>query len=524
MPDRPSLVEVPLPDLSRLDASVQTQISTQHAAALRTRDRPGVGDAEVGAAFGSLGMLMHAAEYLDAAEPAYRNAAALTPSDPRWPYFLGLVGRARGRLPEAVDWFSRALALSPDDVPALVWLGRTYLDLGQSDLAERRFQHARTVAPKAVAVLAGLAQVALAAQDFARAAALLEEALTIDPRADSLHSPLASAYRGLGRTADAEAHLRRWRNIELPLSDPRREELNAVLESGLSYDLRGARALAGGDYRAAGDFFRRGVALTDGATQLGRSLRHKLATTHALTGDTAAAIAGFEEVTRLAPEEGLDDPAAKAHYSLGVIKASSGQGPEAIAHFTRAVAFNPAYLEARMALGDALRAAGRDETALAQYAEIVRLNPMAADARLGHAVALVRLRRYAAARDWLTAGVAAQPDRPELRHMLARVLATAPEDRVRDGARALAIVKELLGSFKTPYVGETLAMALAELGRFDEAVAVQRNLVTSAQQGATAADVRRTTANLSRYERRQPCRTPWPDDDPIFHPVPRPAS
>jgi hypothetical protein len=26
--------------------------------------------------------------------------------------------------------------------------------------------------------------------------------------------------------------------------------------------------------------------------------------------------------------------------------------------------------------------------------------------------------------------------------------------------------------------------------------------------------------NLRRYESRQPCRTPWPEDDPVFHPRP----
>ncbi len=519
-PARPSLIDVPLPELGRLDPSVQTQIRDKYTALTRTRESAGVSDAQLGTAFGELGILLHAAAYYDAAEPAYRNAEALMPSDPRWPYYLSQIRRARGDTAQTVALLNRTLELRPNDLAALIWLGRTHLDQGEVDRAEPLFTRARSVAPKTVAVLAGLAQIALSRKDFAGAVSLLEEALAIAPRTDSLHSQLAAAYRGLGNTVQAEAHLELWRNTEVPVPDPLREDLDLALESGLSYDLRGGKAMARGDYRAAADFFRRGVDLTPGSTQLGRSLRHKLGTALMLTGNTAAAIGLFEEVVRLAPAGGQDEPAARAHYSMGVIMASSGRGNDAIAQFTRAVALSPDYLEARMALGDALRSAGRPALALEHYAEAVRNNPTAAEARLGYAMGLIRLRRYAAAKDWLVESTAVQPDRPELAHALARVLATAPDDRVRDGQRALMIIEKLYASYRTAYVGETMAMTWAELGRFDEAIAIQRNVLAAARQTGTPADVERTAANLALYERRQPCRTPWPDDDPIHHPGP----
>jgi hypothetical protein len=148
------------------------------------------------------------------------------------------------------------------------------------------------------------------------------------------------------------------------------------------------------------------------------------------------------------------------------------------------------------------------------------MNPKAAEARLGYAMALIRLRRYVEARDWLVEAAQFQRDRPELAHTLARLLATAPDARVRDGRQALAIVEGLFASYKTAYVGETMAMTLAELGRFDEAIALQRELTAAARRGGKPADMKRTSANLALYEQHQPCRTPWPDDDPIFHPAP----
>ena len=50
-------------------------------------------------------------------------------------------------------------------------------------------------------------------------------------------------------------------------------------------------------------------------------------------------------------------------------------------------------------------------------------------------------------------------------HGLARLLATSPDDHVRDGQRAMTLVQDLVKQGRTLELGETLAMALAELGQ-----------------------------------------------------------
>ncbi len=135
---------------------------------------------------------------------------------------------------------------------------------GQADRAEPLFERARQLAPQVPAVLVGLGQAALARRDFARAASTLEEALKIDPSLQSVHSPLAMAYRGLGDTAKAEEHLKLWKNTEVLVPDPFRQELDLALESGLSYELRGVRALEQRDFKAAANFFKKGVDITPG--------------------------------------------------------------------------------------------------------------------------------------------------------------------------------------------------------------------------------------------------------------------
>jgi hypothetical protein len=82
----------------------------------------------------------------------------------------------------------------------------------------------------------------------------------------------------------------------------------------------------------------------------------------------------------------------------------------------------------------------------------------------------------------------------------------------------MALVDRLIAGEKTIQLGETTAMALAEVGNFAEAVAVQRQVMAAADRAGLAFDRDRMTAMLQRYERRQPAREPWGADDPLYHP------
>ena len=111
------------------------------------------------------------------------------------------------------------------------------------------------------------------------------------------------------------------------------------------------------------------------------------------------------------------------------------------------------------------------------------------------------------------------PDQPGFPHALARLLAAAPDDRVRDGARATSIMNELMKTQQTLAMAETMAMALAESGRFDDAVQWQRDAIRAASEGKRHDLVRKLSVNLRLYENRQPCRIPWTLEDPVHHPT-----
>jgi tetratricopeptide (TPR) repeat protein len=135
-------------------------------------------------------------------------------------------------------------------------------------------------------------------------------------------------------------------------------------------------------------------------------------------------------------------------------------------------------------------------------------------------MALVRLKRYEEARDRLADAVKTYPDQPGFAHALARLLAAAPDARVRDGRRSMTLMQELLKTQRTLEMAQTMAMTFAELGQYEDAVTWQRDALAAATQAGRRDLTARLQENLTLYESRQPCRTPWRDDDAVFHPRP----
>ena len=490
-----------LPDLSRLGASVQAQIQERRAAVTGAGDGAAAASG-ASAARGALGMLLMAASLPEAAETCFREAATLAPDNPRWLYYLGHLRREAGDLSAAAALLDAFLRLRPDDVAALVWLGEVRLAQDRPVSARPLFEQALALRPGSLSARYGLGRAALQAEDHQRAVDLLEEILARDPSAAAAHYPLGMAYRGLGDEPRAAAHLQRRRGAALRPADPLMAEVDTLLESARAYEARGNDALDREEWSAAADLFRRGLELDPDNP----ALRHRLGTALYVMGDVEGAMAEFERVMRESP----DFPAV--HYSVGVLLQGAGRHREAIERFETALRYQPTDGEARLRLALSERRAGDPGAALEHYRAVLRMDPDVIDARFGVAMSLVQLRRYREARDRLAEGLESFPGASIFPHALARLLAAAPAAEVRDGPRALRLVERLAQGERTIDLGETMAMTLAELGRYGEAAAVQRDLIAAAEAEGMRAAVPRLAANLRLYEQGRPCRTPWPAD------------
>jgi tetratricopeptide (TPR) repeat protein len=500
----PAIHPISLPDLSQVTPAAQAQIRERYASVIDKAGKPRESAADLADAYGKLGQILMAADHRDAAEPCLLDAQALAPADFRWPYYLAHLYRQNGDLPKAIASFEAALRIRPDDVDALVWLGSLELDQGRPTDAEPSFARALSLEPRSLSARFGLGRAALAQQNFARAVEYLESVLAQDPQASGAQYPLAMAYRGLGDSAKAEAHLRLRQDRPILPADPLIVELGTLLESPQSYESRGIEALNHKDWAGAAALFRRGLELAPDHA----ALRHRLGTALYLIGDTRGAQEQFEQVVRATPDFFL------AQYSLGVLLQAGGHHQQAIARFSDALKSKPEYTEARQRLAYSLRRTGRAKDSLPEYERVLAGDAANTEARVGYAMALVQLHRYDEARARLDDGMKSSPDQPVFAHQLARLLAAAPDDKVRDGAKALALAQELLSKEqRTPDLGETMAMALADVGRYDEAIQLQRNLIAGAERRGLHDVTVRLADNLALYERHQPCRTPWTDSD-----------
>ena len=233
-PAQAALLPVVLPDLGRAHASVRAQLREAYAAAVTA-----AGPGRRGEAWGELGRLLVAGEYLDEAESCFRNAHVLAPDDFRWPYYLGHLFRSL-----RAGWRSRstssssALRLRPDDLAALTWLGQVHIDAGRPEAAEPHLARARALHPGhpggAVPARPGRCGQARLRRPPWRG---LEDALRLEPAATAIRYPLAMAYRGLGDLDTARAYLdgrsgrRAGDGAGVTLPDPLMAEVNAALRS-----------------------------------------------------------------------------------------------------------------------------------------------------------------------------------------------------------------------------------------------------------------------------------------------------
>ena len=508
-----------LPDLSRMHAATRIQLGDAYSA-LEAADPAGDGVAPAeasasrrGEAHGALGMLLLAADYPDAAGRCLRNATRLAPGEFRWPYYLGHVHIRLGDLDRAVESFERALTIEPDDLAALVWLVHVHVDLDQPAEAERLLARAWASHPGTPALLYQGGRASLAARDYAAAVERLEEALRLNPAATVIHYPLAMAYRGLGDLDRTRVHLDRsgarsdGRGAEGGvLSDPLMAEIYTLLRSPQSHRDLGLQAAERGDWREAARQFTLGARMAPENPVM----RLNLGTALIRAGDAPAAL------TQLEAAASLDPGFAAPHFLVGTLLERSGRDAEAIERFRMAADADASMSAARLRLGDALRRTGRFEAALPHYRQV-----QGEQARFGEAMALVRLGRHREALRVLDAAAERYPAEPSFLHARARLLAAAPDDGLRDGARALALVEGLVtDGYRTAGVAETMAMALAELGRFAEAVEWQGRAMQVAAGAGQSAVARGMSANLALYQRNEPCRTPWRDDEPEHNPGP----
>ena len=223
-----------------------------------------------------------------------------------------------------------------------------------------------------------------------------------------------------------------------------------------------------------------------------------------------SAIASLAVAVTLGAAAQTTDPRATALVSEATALSLQGDFEPAVVKLREAREISPGDVRILFQLASVLTSQGRLEEAGPVFAEVVALDPRNSAARRGEITALLFAGRYSDARLKLEEGLTALPRDGQLAHTLARLCATAPLDKVRNGELALQLALKVYEIRKTYETGETVAMAYAETGRFDEALEIQRDLIDQAEKAGESARVEALRERLLSYLRNEPWRAASP--------------
>ncbi len=388
---------------------------------------------------------------LDAAADLFRRAVTADPQNLAARRNLALALIQSGDLEGALEELRQGAEADPEDVWIHFDLGNAYLQKGLAEQAIRSFRRAVELAPDFTSAHFNLANALIGQERWDEARPHLETVLETDPRERRARYLLAMAHHRDGETAAAIVELR---------SVLEEEPSNVVARQGLA-----SIFAASGQLGLASAVYREGIAL-----------------------DIPAA----EKVSLL-------DQLARLLWKNGKRRAAIGQWQEA-------VEIQPDSSAAHTALANGLQFLNDRQAARQHFIRAVEIDPKNAAAWLSETSLWILDGEFATARDRLDAALERLPDHRELQHTLARLLATCTDPEVRDGQRSLELGQQVYQAEPNLDRAETIAMALAELGRFEEAIQWQRQLVQRAALGGDQAAQRRLVARLRLYENRRPVR------------------
>jgi tetratricopeptide (TPR) repeat protein len=396
-----------------------------------------------------------ATQSFDDAASQFRRALELNPkySDAEQNWGMNLL--VQGRYAEAMQHFQHALEISPpkttERAKAHVYLGIVLRTTGHADEALPHFQAAVADVPHYVQANEELGQALLAAGRPREAEKPLKTALAVNPNLVNCQVRLGEVYYQLQRL----------------------EEAIGAFEKALQLD--------------------------DNQPDVHRNLAILLAMRRAFE----PAIAHYRQAL-------MRDPGnIPARLGLGVALAEMGRLGEAISEYEKVLTLAPDAIDARTNLANALLMAGRHKEALAQYEETLQRNADFLPARLNYASALSDRGRWRDAVVQFRLVLNKEPANQGAMQQLAWLLATAPDDAVRDSAQAVTLAEAMCGATLSPDARQldVLAAALASAGRYAEALP-PINEAISRLQAAGRPEVKELIERRKLYEANQPYRMP----------------
>jgi protein O-mannosyl-transferase len=200
----------------------------------------------------------------------------------------------------------------------------------------------------------------------------------------------------------------------------------------------------------------------------------------------------------------------RARVAYGKALYLEGRSSEAAAALRAAIAIDDRDPMAHVNLGAALASMQRFDEAIPELERALTLDPRVEGGAANLGEAYAAMGKFDKAVNAFGVAVSQTPDSPFLLNRLGWILATSPEAALRDGSRAVALAERAvqLTGRRDPISLDTLAAALAETARFDDAIAAGEEARRLAALTGRPELIPELDDRLARYRAKQPFRQP----------------
>ncbi len=387
----------------------------------------------------------------------------------------------------ALALWKQVLQIEPDNASALVQFGITFDNLNRPTDALAQYQKALQVNPLDPNIhnLIGVDLVKLGQPDDA--IAHFQKAEQLDPKSVDAHWDLGTALVSKGQLNDAIVEFQKASDL-LPQDPSVRLTLGKTL-------------LDAGRFEEAIPQFERLLAANPNSAPANFYLARALAD----SGKVDAALPYVEKALAISPDN------AEYNFTYGRFLIQKEKFAEAIPPLQKALAANPNSAPAHDYLGVALLSTNKPSEAFAEFQKAVNANPNlpSAQSDLGDAYFYVLGKPAEALQHWRKS-LELDPNQPAVLNQVAWLLATSPDDSLRNGPEALAdairAVQQTQGN--EPETLDVLGAALAEVQRFPEAVQAATRAQALATQANNPQLAQALNARIALYQSGKPFREP----------------
>jgi tetratricopeptide (TPR) repeat protein len=224
----------------------------------------------------------------------------------------------------------------------------------------------------------------------------------------------------------------------------------------------------------------------------------------ARTGEYDAAIHNFDEAIRIDPKF------VPAYDNRGTIEMAKGDLARAIADYDQAIRLDPKDSRAFGARGLAYEAKGDFTHAIADYDKAIQIEPQFARVYYNRGIVYGKKGDYRRAVADFQEAIRLDPNDPSPYNSAAWLLASCSADNCRDGAKAVELATKAcsLTAWKNPDYLDTIGVAYAEIGDFDQAIKFEKQALQFPQWAEKQGDGAQKRLDL--YKERKPYREKTP--------------